>query len=50
LVSSLNHEALRLVSDGVMPDRMGKKEEGVLRRQPVITLIDSFKATLMCFV
>ena len=33
-----------------MPDRMGKKEEGVLRRQPVITRIDSFKGTSMSFV
>ena len=49
LVQSLKYEALRLVSDGVMPDRMGK-EEGVLRRQPVITRIDSFKGTSMSFV
>ena len=33
-----------------MPDRMGKKEVGVLRRQPVITRIDSFKGTSMCCV
>jgi len=49
LVQSFKREALRLVSDWVMPNRMGKKEEGVLRRQPVITRNDSFKGTSMCF-
>jgi len=33
-----------------MQDRLGKEEMGVLRRQPVITHIDSFKDTSMCFV
>ena len=42
LTSSFKHEALRLVSDRVMAGRMGK-EEGVLRRQPVITCSDSWR-------
>ena len=50
LVQSFKHEALCLVSDGVLPDRMDRKEEGVLRRQPVITRIDLFQGTSMCCV
>ena len=48
-MQTFKHEALRFVSDGVMPDRTGK-EEGVLRRQSVITRIDSFESTSMSFV
>jgi len=33
-----------------MPNRMVKKEVGVLRRQPVITRIDTFEGTSMCLV
>jgi len=32
-----------------MPDRMGNKEVGVIRRQPVIARINTFKGTSMSF-
>jgi len=38
VVQSFKHDALRLVLDGVMEDRMGK-EVVVLRGEPVITHI-----------
>jgi len=46
----LKHEALRFVSGRVMPDRISKKKACLLRAQPVITRIDSFKSTAMCLV
>ena len=49
LMSSFKHEALWLVSVGLMPHRMGK-EVGVLHSWSVIMRIDSFIDTSVCFV